>query len=333
MRPSENLPAIVRSVCKQRNVCGRALLVAVSGGPDSVALLRALVELRSDCGFELRAAHVHHGWRGAEADADADWVRMLGERFDVPTVVIPITPEMKAAQTGRSLEEGARNARYDVLTQHASEQNCSLIAVGHTADDQVETVLHHILRGTGLAGLSGMPVERFLSRDVRLIRPLLSVSRADVLSFLTARDQDYRVDATNADVELTRNRLRHGLLPSLREQFNPRVDQALLGLSSQAAESIELLDRMADDVLQEVMLDESETCCRLDATRLSIHPEPFVRYILRRLWIHRNWPRQEMGQREWQRLARLVFESGALDLPKGISARRDAGPLVLTFRS
>jgi hypothetical protein len=94
-----------------------------------------------------------------------------------------------------------------------------------------------------------------------------------------------------------------------------------------------MLDQLADDVLRDVMLEESGNSCRLDATRLAAHSESFVRYILRRLWIRRNWPRQEMGQREWQRLARLIFEPGAIDLPKGISARRDTGPLVLTVRS
>jgi len=322
----------VRACLESRQACHGSLLVALSGGPDSVALLLALGELRTACRLRLCAAHVHHGWRGAAADADANWVMTLGKRLDIPTVVLSITPEMKAAQSGQSLEEGARNSRYELLTRYAREQNCSWIAVGHTADDQVETILHHILRGTGLAGLSGMPAERFLSDDVRLIRPLLEASRAEVLSFLAARNQEYRTDATNADVDLTRNRLRLELLPLLRDQFNPQVDQALLRLSAQAAESVRMLDQLANEVLRKVVLDESENSCRLDASRLATHSEPFVRYILRRLWIQRNWPRQEMGRREWRRLAQLVFAPGAIDLPKGVSARRETGPLTLTLR-
>ena len=304
------------------------MLIAVSGGPDSVALLLGLAELRHPLQLELFAAHVHHGWRGQEADADAEWVAELGARLGISTDTLHISPEQKARHAGKSLEEAARDGRYELLTDFAVRHGCTRIAVGHTADDQVETVLHHILRGTGLSGLAGMPVERWLTESIRLVRPLLSIRRADVLAYLAERNQPFRIDATNADSSLTRNRIRLELLPVLREQFNPQVDTALLRLAGQAGETVRDFEELTDRMLTEVVLSETESGCWLDARRLSRCPDSFIRQTFRQLWIRRNWPRQEMGQREWSRLAGLVHEPGAIDLPGGISARRDGGPLV-----
>jgi tRNA(Ile)-lysidine synthase len=320
----------VRAACLPR-LAGQAVLVGVSGGPDSVALLIGLAELRTELPG-VRAAHVHHGWRGDAADADADWVLDLGRRLQVPTETLHVTPAQKSQHAGKSLEEGARDARYELLADAASRHGCGALAVGHTRDDQIETVLHHILRGTGLTGLAGMPSERPLSDTVTLVRPLLAVSRAVVLTFLESRGQDFRLDATNADLGLTRNRLRLELLPLLRAQFNPQVDAALVRLAEQAAESSALLDELSQQILDDALLEETDAACRLDAAKLARHSDTAVRAALRRLWIRRNWPRQEMGRAEWQRLARLVFEPGAVDFPAGLSARRGSGPLVVWRR-
>lgn len=322
----------LQSNCRGLRLEACRILVGVSGGPDSVALLAGLAELRAELNLELFAAHVHHGWRGAEADTDAEFVAELGRSFSIPTDVLHITPERKAAHAGKSVEEAARDARYELLIEAAGRTGCTAIAVGHTADDQVETVLHHILRGTGLAGLAGMPAERQLTESVRLVRPMLSVTRAEILQFLAERNQPYRTDATNVDAALTRNRLRIELLPLLRDLFNPQVDAALLRLAQQAAEATAVLDVLAEQILADVLLDETETGCRVDARKLALQPEPLIRQTLRQLWIRRNWPRQEMGQREWQRLTRLVSEPGSVDLPSGISARREGGPLILRRR-
>lgn len=332
--PSE--PACLKALrqsCRELRLVGRRVLLGVSGGPDSVALLLGLHELQQELSVVLCAAHVHHGWRGAEADGDAEFVRNLGRLLDVPTEVLPITAEHQAELSEKSKEEGARDVRYQLLSEAALRNHCEAIAVGHTADDQVETVLHHIVRGTGLAGLAGMPAERQLTDSIRLVRPLLGVTRADVLQSLADRQQSYRVDVTNADVNLTRNRVRHKLLPLLRDEFNPRVDEALLRLARQARETTQLLDELAQQTLDHVLLQATETECRLDASRLAERPDALIRQSLRRLWIQRQWPRQEMGQREWERLAALVRGPGVIDLPGGVTAsRRDAGPLVLSRR-
>jgi tRNA(Ile)-lysidine synthase len=310
----------------------RRVLVGVSGGPDSVALLLGLVDLQDKMKFELLAAHVHHGWRGDAADDDAAWVAELGQRLRVPTEVLAVTPEQKSRHGAKTLEEGARDSRYELLSNCAAKHGCTLVAVGHTSDDQVETVLHHIVRGTGLAGLGGMPAERQLTDAVKLVRPLLNIARTDVLAFLAERRQSFRVDATNADVTLTRNRVRHELLPLLRTKFNRQVDAAILRLSCQASEAAALINELANKLLETALLDESESWARIDARRLAEHSPLLIRQALRELWIRQNWPRQEMGRAEWERLANLVTSPGAVDLPGGLSARRDAGPLVIRRR-
>lgn len=306
------------------------VLVAVSGGPDSVALLLGLGGLRDELDMEVYAAHVHHGWRGAEADADAEFVLALGNALRIPTEVLPVTADDHSRLAGKSLEEGARDIRYELLVEAATRRHCDAVAVGHTADDQVETVLHHIVRGTGVSGLAGMPAERRLAGSIRLIRPLLHATRGEILRYLKDRQQPYRTDATNADATLTRNRLRLHLLPLLRNEFNPRVDAALLRLAHQAGETAQVLESLAQQLLDQALLSESDTEYRLDASLLAQQSEAVIRQTLRRLWIRRQWPRQEMGQREWERLTGLVFEPGAMDLPGGVSARRESGPLILS---
>jgi len=322
---NDNVLAALRSQIKSSS----SILIAVSGGPDSVALLLGLAELRAEFGLRLCAAHVNHGWRGAEADADAAWVAELGRQCDVPTEILTVTPTQTLELAGRSREEGARDVRYQLLIESARRHGCGQVAVGHTADDQVETVLHHILRGTGLAGLGGMPAQRVLAEGIELVRPMLTIPRADVLAYLSARGQSFRHDVTNEDVSLTRNRLRHDLLPLLRDQFNPQVESALLRLADHARETVDVLEVLARRLLAEVVLSESESECRLDAARLSNESLPLIRETLRQLWVRRDWPRQEMGRREWDRLAALVTHPGAIDLPGHIHARRATGPLVI----
>lgn len=319
----------LRESCRLRLPKPALLLVAVSGGPDSVALLLGLYELREECGLRLTAAHVNHGWRGADADADADWVADLGRRLDVPTEILTVTSAQRDAVSDQTLEEGARDIRYRLLIESARRHECQFVALGHTADDQVETVLHHILRGTGVAGLAGMPAERELAEGIRLLRPLLALSRSTVLAYLSERGQTFRTDSTNADVALTRNRLRAEVLPLLRERFNPQVDAALLRLAEQAGEAAAVIEELSQRLLADVLLTESATECRLDVMRLAREPLPLVREAFRQLWIRRGWPRQEMGRREWQRLADLAQRPGATDLPGRIHAQRTTGALSI----
>jgi tRNA(Ile)-lysidine synthase len=223
---------------------GNACLAALSGGPDSVAMTAALAELAPELGLELSVAHLDHAIRDESAE-EADWVATFADHMELPFVSERIdVPELRAA--GKlTLEEAARRARYEFLERAAEVWGVPFVAMGHTADDQAETVLFRIIRGTGLAGLAGMPRHRPLSTgaaQVELVRPMLDCSREEVLAFLTERGLDFLTDESNFDVEhQARARIRHQLLPLLESEHNPDVRSALLRLAERAEEVNEMV--------------------------------------------------------------------------------------------
>lgn len=202
------------------------VLVAVSGGPDSTALLAVLAKLASRLGVSLAAAAVDHGLRPASA-AEATGVRRRCQDMGIACEVLTLDLS-QARRRHVSVQEAARTARLAVLEQAAVRLGCSKVALGHTADDQAETVLFRILRGTGIAGLAGIPYRRGI-----FIRPLLDVRRSQILAFLAKRKLDYVADPSNLDRHYARVRIRHDLLPALRHE-NPRIVEALLSLARAA---------------------------------------------------------------------------------------------------
>jgi tRNA(Ile)-lysidine synthase len=295
--------------------------------------LRVLHRLRQPMQLELFAAHFNHGWRGAESDADAAFVRELCGSLQIPVVIEPFSRAacglaLSRKRTRRN-EESARDDRYGFLRHVASDRQCRFVAVAHTADDQVETVLHHMLRGTGLAGLRGMPLEREFG-EARLIRPLLTLRREDVEAYLSAIGQPFREDVTNVDERFTRNRLRHVLLPLLRERFNPQVDDALLRLAEQAREATRVLHRVAGELLDDVLLELTPVVCRLRREPLRAADPELVRTALTLLWRRAGWSRQKMSREDWRRAAELAVRDGAVTLAGGVHVDSRGG--VLVFR-
>lgn len=201
---------------------GDTVLVAVSGGPDSVCLLHALVEL----GYRVEAAHMDHGTRNGESAADAVFVREMTAALGVPCHMEARNVEQEATEVGASFEDYARGVRYAFLARTARARGCAVIATGHHADDQAETVLMRMLRGAGPGALAGIPPARE-EEGVRIVRPLLDCTREEVLAFLDTRGLTYRTDHTNEDTAYFRNRVRHDLLPHLESKYNPRVREAL----------------------------------------------------------------------------------------------------------
>ena len=212
---------IKRYIEKNQLICpGDGVVVGLSGGPDSVFLLYALHTLQARMGFTLRAVHVHHGIRGAEADRDEAFSAELCAKLAVPFQAVHVAAPAYAAQHGLSLEEAARILRYEALEaarQQLGQTRAAWIAVAHHLDDQAETVLHNLVRGAGLRGLAGME-----NRRNHVIRPLLSIKREDILKWLKQNDIPYVTDSTNADPHYTRNRIRSTVLPELRE-INPEA--------------------------------------------------------------------------------------------------------------
>lgn len=309
------------------------LIVAVSGGADSIALLRGVCLLRELLQLAPLAVHINHQLRGQESDQDASWVGEVCRQLDVPCEIATVNVSEQAAARGIGIEEAARDARYDILKATAERRDVKFVALAHTADDQVETVLHHLLRGTGLGGLRGMPESRQLSDRVRLIRPLLTVWRDEVEQFLQSLGQDFRSDSSNSDTSLTRNFLRHELLPLIERRLNPQVCEHLLRLSRQATDWHETLQFQAAKLLDAALLDESPTTVRLRLESFTDQPRHLVREAFVVLWSRHEWPRQAMTFSHWDALAEMAQagEKSSLNLPANTTCRRRGQLLALEF--
>jgi tRNA(Ile)-lysidine synthase len=218
--------------------------VAVSGGADSVALLLLLVGLKKNLGITPSVLHFNHKLRGRAADADEKFVAALARKHKLPFYFATAPVKAIAKSDKANLEATARRLRYAFLAQSAGEHHLDKIAVAHTADDQAETVLAHILRGSGLAGLCGIHPQ-----VEKIVRPLLSVSRTDLRLYLKARKQTWREDATNRDTAKTRARIRKKLIPLLKKEFQPRIVEHLTSLSNHARQDDALLHRLAQEHL------------------------------------------------------------------------------------
>jgi len=220
---------------------GERVLVAVSGGPDSVALLGALHRVAGGAGIALHAAHFNHRWRGAESDRDQACAEAVAAQLGVACTV----GQRGEGRGTANLEAQARERRYAFLSEVARAQGCAKIATGHTRDDQAETVLMRLLRGTGWDGLAGIhPV-----RDGRIIRPLIECSRADVVGFLRATGLPHCEDSSNADWRFLRNRVRHEVLPLLHA-INPEVSRHLSAVADFLAGEGEILDTQVAPLLR-----------------------------------------------------------------------------------
>jgi tRNA(Ile)-lysidine synthase len=225
-------------------VPGERVAVAVSGGADSVALLLLLLELRGKLGIVLSAVHFNHKLRGKASDADEAFVAKLALKHGLEFHSASVYVAKKAKAERANLEDAARRARYDYFRSLVESGACTKIAIAHTADDQAETVLAHLLRGTGLAGLGGIhPVVG------PVIRPLLSVRHRELQRFLCARKQTWREDATNRDTKRMRARIRKKLLPLIGKQFQPAIVEHLATLAGFAREDEAFLDALVEEFL------------------------------------------------------------------------------------
>ena len=236
-----NLVAKVRSQGLFR--AGETVVVAVSGGADSVALLDILTQLDAEH-LHLVVAHLNHGLRGAESDGDENFVAALAESHGLPFLVERIDVAAFAGQARLSLEDAGRKARYAFFERCALRHGATSIALAHHQDDQAETVLIRLLRGAGGSGLSAMA-----SSAQKLKRPLLQVSRAEIVRYLKLRGITWRTDATNADTAILRNSIRHELIPFLK-RYNPKVSQRLAATAEILASDEELLEQLTATAYQ-----------------------------------------------------------------------------------
>jgi len=282
------------------------VLLAVSGGPDSVALLRAMTALKGGGRGRVLAAHVNHQLRGEDSEADEAFVVKLCRGLGLPCEVERARAGRSAADSSNGLEAAARSVRYELLGQAACRVGARYVVTAHTADDQAETILHRILRGTGIAGLSGIARARPLG-PATLIRPLLGFRRDRLLGYLEDLGQPYRVDASNVDTRFTRNRIRHELLPVLEADFNAGVVDALLRLGSLAGEAQTVIDGLVEGLREPCVVEQGSDAVRIRVQPLVDQPRYVARELLMAVWRDRGWPLQAMGLAQWDLLADMVL--------------------------
>lgn len=306
------------------------VVLAVSGGPDSVALLRACQSSRGPGLGRIIVAHYQHGLREA-GQQDAEFTSQLCRSLNLECTVGTGEVLQLAEQMGDGMEAAARQARYHFLTETARRYGARYVATGHTADDQAETILHRLARGTGIRGLAGIPRARQLADGIALIRPLLRVRRSEVLDYLTSIGQDYRVDESNLQTTFCRNRIRNEILPALARDVHPNVVNSLTRLGELARRYQEFVDQTVERQFRE-RASVSQTEGTIDCTAIECQPRLITRELFMRLWREMNWPLKDMRYRDWKRLEQLAHAGhlAQFHLPGKILAKYHDGRLRLT---
>ena len=249
----KTIEKVLKEECSLKT--GKLLVIGVSGGPDSLSLFHAIHQL----GYELVAAHLNHGLR-PEAEEDVKSVKEEAEKLGAAFICGYEDTNVFADKQGMSIEEAARHLRYKFLFSEADKCNAQAVVVGHTADDQVETVLMHLLRGAGHSGLRGMQTSSInpsWHENIPLVRPLLNVWREEVLEYCQTNDLQPRFDHSNLDTTFFRNRLRHELIPEL-ENYNPRVKNLFLQMANTLGADFQVIASVVDQAWEECVLDVGE---------------------------------------------------------------------------
>ena len=303
------------------------VLVALSGGPDSVALLTALNDLRDSGrvrGLSLHAAHVNYGLRGTESDEDEAFVVELGRQLAIP---VHVERANLSRIRGASLQAQARNCRYSFFDRLCQAYGLSTIATGHTADDQAETILMWLIRGCGAKGLCGIPI----MREGKIIRPLLHVGREEILDYLALCQLGYRSDSSNTQKTYQRNRIRHDLLPML-QAFNPRVIQALARTAEILKQDEALLLDVERTQWSAIVMESAPGRVVLDCRELAKSPLGLQRRLVRRAW---EAVRGTAAGLTFPHVTSVLQYSGArsgggsLKLTRGICASRSGDHLII----
>jgi len=293
---------------------GDKILIGVSGGPDSMALLLHLFALKDRFKLQLHIAHLDHNLR-QDSSSDALFVKKWAEKLNLPVSfkrLEPGTIKMKG-----SLEERCREARFDFFIRIAKKIKADKVALGHNLDDQAETILMRILRGTGLSGLVGISFKRNI-RGVVFIRPLLETSRNQIEGFLKRKKIRAIVDSTNLEDLFFRNKIRHNLIPLLKNEYNKNIVEGLVNLAQSASYDYEYLDQVAKRSIKGNLL-------RLNLIKLKRLPVAILRLKIRQSIGHIQGDLRRIGFvhiKEIEDLIRARPDGSIVDLPKGISAQK-----------
>lgn len=321
----------IRSILSEQ--CGLSpdapVIAGVSGGPDSLSLLNILRQ----AGYPVIAAHFNHQLR-PDSSSDANVVEQTASRLNVASVVESGDVRAFAEERKLSIEDAARVMRYQFLMAQARRVKAQAVAVGHTADDQVETVLMHLIRGAGLDGLKGMSYRTIIEAfdpGIPVVRPLLGVWREETTVYCAANGLRPRHDPSNASLDFFRNRLRHLLIPTL-ESYNPRFREVLWRTSSSLAGDHEILSRVVDEAWKLCVLQEGEDFVAFDSAALAQRPVGLQRNLVRRAIERLGSHEQDAGYTTLERAARFISEEehrARMDLAGGLHLLREGNLIYI----
>ena len=322
-------------VSRKLIVSNDKVLVGVSGGPDSKALLFALKQLEGVLGHQVVAVHVNHHLRGEESDEDERYVVRRAKEWNIPVRVMHVDVNKELKKHGGNKQAVSRKLRYRAFKKAAEEMKARRLALAHHADDQLETVLMRLLRGTGLAGLSGMDFSRDWEGRV-LIRPLLGFTKEEILSFCREKKLSPREDSSNRSLEYTRNRIRHELIPVVRKLY-PRADKAVLKLSDMIREEEKDWDLRVNKALEEVVIEWGENCYTLDVSsflHLSVALQRRVVKLILSYLCRQDLTELSLDKVDQVRkLAENHNPSAMIRMFHGVVAEREYSKLIFTKKS
>lgn len=302
--------------------CGDKVIAGVSGGADSVCLFLMLLELREKIGFDLIAVHVHHGLRGEAADQDQRFVEALCEQHRIPLEIFRVNLESIAKKRKQSLEEAGRMVRREAFDSVCQKYGGNKIALAHHQNDNAETLLWNLSRGTGLDGLGGIrPV------NGKFIRPLLCMNRKEIEEYLAKRKQSYCIDETNAGTDYTRNKLRHLVLPILEEQVNSAAVRHMNETMEQIWELQEYMQEQVEAAYQECVQEHFEKACWIQIQQKSFEtfPELIKKMVIRKGMEQVGGKKRDLSHKHVDVMMELMNKQvgRTLDLPYEMHAKRN----------
>jgi len=326
---NEDLVQIVRYDILKNDLFqrGSGIVIGLSGGADSVCLLKILKELKNEFELKLTAVHLNHNLRGREADEDQAFVEDLCANWNIELEVFKKDVNEIARKKKISVEEAGRITRYGLFNQVLAERKSQYIAVAHQKEDQAETVMLNILRGTGLDGLCGMSM-----KQGNIIRPLLNISRKQIEEFLQKEKIPYRIDSTNLDSDYTRNRIRNELFPMIRSMFDIDPVSRLVRISALVQDERDFLEHTAETAYNEVVVSHSDAV-KIYLEKFKSIPAAIKKRIIRKAWEKINKGRQNLEYVHVEQILNLCRNGTTgkkVVLPREIEARISYGCLVLS---
>jgi tRNA(Ile)-lysidine synthase len=307
---------------------GEFVLVGVSGGPDSMALLYALIDISKTLGFTIGIAHLNHGIRDYDSDADAGYVLSVAKNLGIACYIEKIDIRRECKRKRISLEEAGREARYNFFNRVAEKKGFDKIAVGHQKDDNAELILLNLLRGSGTTGLSGIPPVRG-----KIIRPLIFSTRNEILTYLTHHHLGYRIDSSNTDTRFKRNKIRHHLIPLLKTVYNPNLSESLarLGILLRAEE--DWMNQYIFSIVDQTTLKLSKNYISLSINKLKQLHVAIQRKVIRQAILHAKGDLRRIMYLHIDAAIRLLTgncTNGQLDLPDRVRIYKQDNQLIVS---